>query len=456
MNPRRQARAGTLRHLLRAVAAFGFVSLAVPCGAVPAFPPGYGQGFPVLEDIEWTGPSLEPVREYGLKLKISRLDGETTQGTVGTIRERFLRALKDAGGWVIPPEGRVDKLDRYEETFVRKVEDKLQLVDLLVFRQKDMNYIVVKAYQDRKLVGPFDPAKVPHWRLPKGYAEGFPIHPLAEIQQSVARTVNGKDLGVKDFQQGFVIGIIPGTTIPPVRDWYVGKLKELKWPVPGFFNEDSDEKFQQNFARRLDKVRMAVVLTLEQAKPEDPVKFILKAEDNQIAALDDDLAKILQDEQEKTKDANDPAKEIVDIDPNDPDIDFAETPRGWAAGFPVHPDTQYVSAKLVSKEVIGMKWREAVITGVFLQLSVADVKKWYLEAVGKAGFEVPSYHEEDDSTNFRTKFIRKTENFYQSAILKIYQREDDGLTEAVIIGQEDKDLRMEGESPDSGGLPMPQ
>jgi hypothetical protein len=439
--------------LLRAAAAAWL--LARPAAAAPVFPPGYGQGFPVPEGLEWSGPSIEPLLQGGLKLKIARLDGEIKEGTVGSIRERFLRGLKDAA-WPIPAEFRLDTLERFEETFFRKLQAKVQRVELQIFRQKEINYVVVKAYADLPLVGELDPAQIPCWRLPKGYGEGFPVFPLAQLHKVEVQTVEDKSLGIKPFQIGRLEGLVPGSTVAQVRDWYLRQLNDEQWPVPAFFNQDDDEKFSQPFRRRKDKVSMRVELLLDQRKPEEPVKLTLKAQQNEFTDIDDQMAKILEEKQASDKAANDPVKLIVDIDPDDPDIDFAELPRGFGAGLPIIPELQYIEGKIHDNEVIGQKWREAVIRGVVLGKTVPEVRDWYLKESEKAGYDVPSIHEEDEPNLFLTRLKRNTGNFSQSIRLKIFERAEDGLTQVDVNAQEDTDLGTQDPDNPETMMQMPQ
>jgi hypothetical protein len=403
------------------------------------FPAGYGQGFPVIEDVEWTGPSLEPVSQYGLKSKIARLDGEKSGNvTVGSLRERYLRAIAEAG-WPVPAEPKIDTLQRYEETFFRMQGDAFQRVELEVFSQKDVVYLVVKAWPDRKLTTAFEAQRVPAWHLPKGYGEVFPVFPMAEVQLSEVRTVGDKEIGVEPFPIGYLEARVPGYTVEQIRDWYLGRLREDKWPVPSFFNRDDDDHFQQSFSRRRDGYKMGVELELRHRTPEEPVLLMLRGQANEKSNVTDEMMEEMQRQKEAEKASHDPAKLIVDVDPADPDIDILELPRGWGAGFPVHPETQFITAKLLEKEVIGQKWREARIEGVLMALTVPEAAAWYMEAAGKAGYEVPTIHEEEEPGLFQTRFTRNTGSFMQGVKLKVHTRSEDGLTQVDIVGQEDQE-----------------
>jgi hypothetical protein len=415
---------------------FGCLAAAAPALAAPAFPPGHGAGFPVPENVEWTGPSIEPFLEHGLRLKVARMDGEKEGGTVGAIRDWYLRALAEAG-WVVPKHLRPATLERFEETFYRVHEGKLQLVELSIIARGEQHYVVAKAFPDRALTQPLDLARVPQWRLPEGHAEDFPFHPLAEPHSIELLTIKDVALGVQPFEVAKAVGFIPGATLSEARAWYLGRLKADRWPIPSFFFHDDEDKFVQSFARRRDKKRMAAELTLEQRDVADPVRFTIRAQQNESVQIDDEMAALMEQEQAREVERSDPALLIVDVDPDDPDIDFIELPRGWGAGFPIPPELQFIAGKLHSREVIGQKWRDAKIEGVLLDQTVREARAWYLKAAAGAGYEVATIHEEDDEDTFKTRFRRGTGNFVQSIRVHLFTRPEDGFTHVVIIAAED-------------------
>ncbi len=415
------------------------VLLLVPetATAQPAFPAGFGQGFVAHGSFQWTGPSLEKIVEYGLELQIARMDGEKEGTTVGSTREWYLQALKNAG-WPIPKGFRIDRPNRFEGTFFRKQKGKLQVVLLSITMDEETCYVIAKAYPDAPLIIDFDRQKVPYWHLPPDFSDAFPVPPFAQIQEVRTKKQGDESLGIPLVDVGLLKGKIPGLSLREVRDWYLGRLREDHWNVPTFFTRDDDDLFQQAFIRTRHKSRQAVQLTIAQNEPGQPVLFRLRGQQATFSDANDKLRAEMEKKQEAAKAAADPAKQIVDVDPADPDIDFWELPRGWAAGFPIPPDLQYITAKLRIQNPLGTQWREAIVQGAFLEMGVPKVRDWILAATKKEGFKPAIIPDEDESDLFKTSFYRETAHFKQNVKIKIFVRPD-GYTELDITAQEDSE-----------------